>query len=88
MADTHNRHGILRRHEICGDSTNKNDCEAKAMNRECDMCEVSVPLNHGAHLEMDHMNTPGEFGWYCDDCAERIIADEIILVRFTLKREA
>ena len=42
------------------------------MSRECDVCKLPVPMGHGAHMEIDHMNNPGEFGWYCDDCAKEM----------------
>jgi hypothetical protein len=39
--------------------------------RSCDACGKKVPMGQGAHLERDHMNKPGEHGWYCDKCAEK-----------------
>ena len=39
--------------------------------RSCDACGKDVPMGQGAHLERDHMNKPGEHGWYCDKCAEK-----------------
>jgi hypothetical protein len=28
-------------------------------------------MGQGAHLERDHMDEPGEYGWYCDKCAKK-----------------